>query len=84
MDRGEQAGLCRGPRFPFQPPHSIERFIIHSESDLSMTRKKQKTYRRFFGTIFFGGAPPALLVAGQLFATQEIPQKRKYTKKSAK
>jgi hypothetical protein len=48
--------------------------IIHHGHNSGTERKKAKTYRRFFGTIFFEGVGSTLVVERELLATNEITQ----------
>jgi hypothetical protein len=52
--------------------------------DSGTERKKAKTYRRFFGTIFFGGVGSAVMLERQSLAMKEIPKTWKNTKKRVK
>jgi hypothetical protein len=53
-------------------------------ADYGTSRSGHKTYGRFLGTIFFGGAGPPLVLENQRLATEKIPKKRKNSKKYAK
>jgi hypothetical protein len=68
---------------PAHFPFPIE-LLIRSCADYGIFRNKQKTYHRFFGTIFFGGVGSPLVVERQRLATEKIPKKRKNAKEYAK
>jgi hypothetical protein len=57
--------------------------MLHrSGVDCGTGREKTKTYGRFFGMIFFGGALAMVAVEGQRVATEGMPKIRKNAKKS--
>jgi hypothetical protein len=51
-----------------------------SRGDDGTSLKKQKAYRRFLGTIFFGEVQPLQVPENQPFARQQVPKNRKNTK----
>jgi hypothetical protein len=55
-------------------------FIIHHCDDFTPVPKNQKTYRRLFGTIFFGGPESMLIPCLQWLAMQKFSKNRKNTK----
>jgi hypothetical protein len=64
-------------------PFPIEQFF-RSCADYGTGRDGQKTYGRFFGTIFLGGVRSPLVVGRQWVAKEKTWKKRKNAKKSAK
>jgi hypothetical protein len=54
----------------------------HSRGDITRSRGITKTYRRLFGTIFFGGVASVEHPQLQPLAGHKIPKNRKNTKKS--
>jgi hypothetical protein len=52
-------------------------FIIHHGDDFTPVCERQKTYRRLFGMIFFGGSESMLAAARQQLATLKILKSRK-------
>jgi hypothetical protein len=63
-----------GPCVLFTVP-LIDTFSIHLGHDFTPVRENQKTYRRLFGMIYFGGSESMLVIAAQLLATQEISKR---------
>ncbi|HEV7926519.1 MAG TPA: hypothetical protein VGR14_14250 [Verrucomicrobiae bacterium] len=61
-------------------PRPADDFIIDHGNDSTLIPKKQKTYRRLFDTIFFGGSEPMLDAALQQLATRKILKNRQNTK----
>jgi hypothetical protein len=55
-------------------------FIIHHRNDLTPVRENQKTYRRLFGMIFFGGCESMVVTALQWLATLKISKNGKNSK----
>jgi hypothetical protein len=55
-------------------------FIIHHGNDFTAVCENQKTYRRLFGMIFFGGFESMLIPYPQRLATQKIPKNGKKSK----
>jgi len=55
-------------------------FIIHHRNDFTPILERQKTYRRLFGMIFFGGSEPMVVAARQWLATQKISKNGKNSK----
>jgi hypothetical protein len=75
------AAFYRCPPFASLDPGC--HFDIH-DGDYGTSRSGQKTYGRFFGTIFLGGAGSAFVVERQWIAADKNTKKRKNAKKSAK
>jgi hypothetical protein len=55
-------------------------FIYFHNDNLTRRAENQKTYRRLFGMIFFGGSESMLNTYLQRFAMQKIFKNRKNTK----
>jgi hypothetical protein len=51
-----------------RPTSNFELYTHHFGDDLSTKPKAQKTYRRFLGTIFFGGFRALVMAASQVVA----------------
>jgi hypothetical protein len=54
--------------------------MINHGDDFTPVRENQKTYRRLFGMIFFGGAASMVVTALQWLATKKISKNRKNSK----
>jgi hypothetical protein len=54
--------------------------ILHHGDDFTPVRENQKTYRRLFGTIFFGGSESMVISALQWFATRKFSKNRQNSK----
>jgi hypothetical protein len=55
-------------------------FIIHHGHDFTLVPENQKTYRRLFGMIFFGGSESMVAAALQQLATRKILENRQNSK----
>jgi hypothetical protein len=77
-DEAARLGPCVHFTVPFVP--LIDSFIIHHGNDFTPVRQNQKTYRRLFGMIFFGGFESMLVTTWQRLATQKILKNRQNTK----
>jgi hypothetical protein len=64
-------------------PSNVDVIIDHG-GDLSTRAKKQKTYRRLFGMIFFGGFGATLVAAMQRLATTKSSKNTKNRKANSK
>jgi hypothetical protein len=67
---GDPAGFPAALREP-----SRAELFSCSCDDFAISPKKTKTYRRFSGTIFFGGVEFVKVPDDQWLASQEIPKK---------
>jgi len=54
--------------------------MIYHGDDFTPVRERQKTYRRLFGMIFFGGCASILVPALQWLATPKISKNRQNSK----
>jgi hypothetical protein len=71
--------LRHDPR-PSKSPLPADVLIIHHGNDFTPVLENQKTYRRLFDTIFFGGFEPMVAAALQRLATRKILKNRQNTK----
>jgi hypothetical protein len=72
---GRRAGSSPGRAFAPLQPSNFELHTHHYVDELSTDPKKQKTYGRFLGTIFFRGFRRALVAVRQRLADDKNTKK---------
>jgi len=77
MEIRHKAGGKPGPQKP-----SRAELYYRSLHYITQSHEKQKTYRRFSGMIFLGGAVQTQVSANKPVASEKIPQNRKKAKKN--
>jgi hypothetical protein len=77
---GYELHWLRHDPLPSRFPLPADDFIIHHGDDFTLVPENQKTYRRLFGMIFFGGSDPMLASVLQQFATRKILKNRQNSK----